>query len=134
MRDDAFNGQISASQLGPLKVGDSTIWAGRSMAEWRERGYVPDSDEEDDVGLSVGLSEVISPTASAAPATSKEPKSTVGIEELTREVEIEHIGGTFAVSSGNNALSQKAESILGKERRSVEDKELLQSNPLGDAA
>ena len=117
MGDDASNNQTSTSQLGPLEVGDSTTWAARPMAEWREKGYVPDSDEEDDVGWG---STTISPTA-AAPATSKEPKSTVGAGELTCGVEIEHIGGAFAVASGNHALPQKVETILAKERRSGEN-------------
>jgi hypothetical protein len=95
------------------------------MAEWREKGYVPDSDEEDDIGWGIGLNTTISPTAPVAPATSEEPKPTVGIGELTWGVEIEHIGGAFAVASGNHALSQKAESILAKERISDEN----QSDP-----
>src|SRR5271156_6306890 len=99
MRDDASNDQISASQLEPLEVGDRTTWAARPMAEWRERGYVPDSDEEEDVGWGIGLSAAISPIASVAPATSKGLKSPVGIGELTRGVEIEQVGGTFAVDS-----------------------------------
>jgi hypothetical protein len=125
MGDDASNDQTSASQLGPLEVGDSTTWAARPMAEWREKGYVPDSDEEDDVGWGIGLSTAISPTAPVALLTSEEPKSTVGIGELTWGVEIEHTGSAFAVASGNHALSQKAESILAKERRSGEN----QSDP-----
>jgi hypothetical protein len=104
------------------------------MAEWRERGYVPDSDEEEDVGWGIGLSAAISPTASVASATSKGLKSTVGIEELTRGVEIEHIGGTFVVDSGNDVLSRKVDCTLAKETRSGEDKELLQSDSLGNAA
>src|SRR5271168_3224632 len=125
MGDDASNGQTSASQQRPLEVGDSTTWAARPMAEWREKGYVPDSDEEDDVGWGIGLSTAISPTAPVAPATSEEPKSAVGIGELTLGVEIEHIEGAFAVASGNQALSQKVESILAKERRPGEN----QSDP-----
>src|ERR1700722_12849434 len=112
MGDDASNGQSNGSQLGTLEVGDSTTWAARPMAEWREKGYVPDSDEEDDVGWGIGLSTAISPTAPVAPATSEEPTSTVGIGELTCGAEIEHIGGAFAAASGNHALSQKVENIL----------------------
>jgi Mus7/MMS22 family len=133
MRDDASNDQISASQLEPLEVGDRTIWAARPMAEWRERGYVPDSDEEEDVGWGTGLSAAISPTASVAPATSKGLESIVGIGELTKGVEIEHIGSTFAVGSGNDVLSRKVESTLA-EKRFGKDKELLQSDSLGNAA
>src|SRR5271156_5065711 len=98
MGDDASNDQTSASQLGPLEVGDSTTWAARPMAEWREKGYVPDSDEEDDVGCGIGLSTAISPTAPVALLTSEEPKSTVGIGELTWGVEVEHTGSAFAVA------------------------------------
>jgi hypothetical protein len=104
------------------------------MADWRERGYVPDSDEEEDVGWGTGLSAAISPTVPVTPAASKEFKPTIGIGELTKGVEIEHVGGTFVVGSGNDALSQKAESSLVKERRFGEDKELSQPKSLNNAA
>lgn len=106
---------------------DSTTWAARPMAEWRERGYVPDSDDEDDVSLGVGTITANPLEAPNTLVTSQKPGSVVPPDEKKIcDQDLERTGGTIPATTENDALSQEVRHTLSAGRRSSDDEELLQ--------
>jgi hypothetical protein len=134
MHHDTSNVQQDALKLGDPEVIPGTSWEARPMAEWRERGYVPDSDDEDDVGLGSRPSAAHSPKPPAARVSSQESKPAVIIDETTRSAEPEHTGATVPDSNRNDAVSQEVENISAWERRSVEEEGLSRTYSFGKAA
>jgi hypothetical protein len=133
MQDDASNVQQGVLKLLDLDLTDSTPWAARPMAEWRERGYVPDSDDEDDVGLSSGPIAVHSRHAQAEAITSHGSQDGVDINKATCLAEPENTGFTIA-SRKYHALSQEVENISARERTTLEDEELHHPRSFGNPA
>jgi hypothetical protein len=132
MQDDASNVLQGVLKLGYLDWTDSTPWAARPMAEWRERGYVPDSDDDDDASLGSGPIAPNSRHPGAEAITSHASQPGVDIDKSTCLTEPQKSGVTIA-SRKHDVLSQEVKNISVRERTTVEDEELHQprsfSNP-----
>ena len=121
MPDDALAAQQDVAELGHPELRDCTIWAARPMAEWRERGYVPDSDDEDEVNLSAASS--LRPPA--VPVTPQEHEFNASHEQTRSREGLRGLGATILVSGRHDELSQEIENAVAGEGRPGEEGEFL---------
>ena len=125
MREDASEAQQDVIEGGTSELTDCTTWAARPMAEWRERGYVPDSDDEDDVGLGAATL----PKAPTAPDTPQESDLDIGERRKRPGDEPGHAGIISPTSSNHDTCSQEV-GFAGEKIFGEEDK-LIQAYPFG---
>ena len=119
------NAQQDVFELGDPDLVGCTTWAARPMAEWRERGYVPDSDDEDYVGLGAASSPKVNPV----PVASQEFTELAFAEEkIAWREEPEQDGGRVSTSSRYDGSSQDVEKILAEGGRPGDDEALAQAH------
>jgi hypothetical protein len=134
MQDDALDVQQDALRPGDLELTDRTSWAVRPMADWREKGYVPDSDDEDEIDLRGGPCAINSPKNPTACTLALEAKPSVTSNEVKRDAESKSPAESITAGRRNAAALQEVRNNLAEKTKPEAGEEWSKSYASGSVA